>query len=375
MNWKIPLFKIFSDETDCDQVNEVIRSGMNWATGPKVQEFESDISNYTQRKYSVTFNSGTSALHALMLSHGFKPGDEVIVPSFTFISTANSPLFVGAKPIFADIEEETYGLDPENVLEKIGPKTRAVMPVHIGGCSCKIREIAEICSDHNITLIEDAAESLGAKNDGEMVGTFGDSAMFSFCGPKVITTGEGGVIVTELKELYERLKLIRSHGRAETQDYFSTNQYLDYVQLGYNWRMSNITAALGISQLKKIDLVIEKRRENAAYLTNKLKNIKEINTPVEPEDRYHLFQMYTIKAEQRDELMKHLAEKFGIMAKVYFPPIHHSYFYREILKTECQLPKTEQAANQVLTLPMYPQLTTDEMDTIYNAIQSFYSGE
>lgn len=374
MNWKIPLFKIFSDERDIEQVNDVIRSGMNWATGPKVQEFESNISDYTNRKYSVTFNSGTSALHALMLGYGFKPGDEIIVPSFSFISTANTPLFVGAKPKFADIEEESYGLDPDSILEKINSKTRAIIPVHVGGCSCKIREISEICSDHNITLIEDAAESLGAKNNGKMVGTFGDSAMYSFCGPKVITTGEGGVIVTESKELFERLKLIRSHGRADTQDYFSTNQYLDYVQLGYNWRMSNITAALGISQLKKIGSVIERRRKNAAYLTDKLKNINEINTPVEPEGCHHLFQMYTIKAKQRDELMNHLAEKFGIMAKVYFPPIHHSFFYREILKTDCYLPKTENAANQVLTLPMYPQLTTEEMDTIHNAIQSFYSG-
>lgn len=161
MAWKIPLFKIYWDEEDVEAVTEAIKTGMNWAVGPNVVNFEALIARYVGTKYAVTFNSGTSALHAALLAHGIKQGDEVIVPSFTFIATANAPLFVGAKPVFADIAEETFGLDPEDVKENITKKTKAIIPIHYGGCSCKIRELKEIAEDHNLILIEDAAESLG----------------------------------------------------------------------------------------------------------------------------------------------------------------------------------------------------------------------
>lgn len=372
MNWKIPLFKIFTDDDDVNQVADVIRSGMNWATGPKVAEFESMITKYVGTKYAVTLNSGTSALHADLIAHGIQPGDEIIVPSFTFIATANSPFFVGAKPIFADIETETYGLNPEDIKERITKKTKVIMPIHMGGCSCKIKEIREIAEDNKILLIEDAAESLGAKIGDKKVGTFGDSAMFSFCGPKVITTGEGGVIVTESKDIYEKIKLLRSHGRADTKDYFSTNEYMDYISLGYNFRMSNITAALGIAQLHKIDYVIKKRREHAKYLTELLNKLApQVKTPNPPKGYYHLYQMYTIEAPKRDELMNYLGEQ-GIMAKVYFPPAHLSHFYKNVLKMRPDLPVTEKTAGKVLTLPMYPSLTKEEMDYMAEKIQAFY---
>ena len=163
MTWKIPLFKIYWDGEDVEVVTEAIKAGMNWAVGPNVEQFEDLIAKYVGTKYTVTFNSGTSALHAALLAHGIKAGDEVIVPSFTFIATANAPLFVGAKPVFADREEETFGLDPEDVKEKITEKTKAIMPIHYGGCACKIRELKEIAEDNNLLLIEDAAESLGAR--------------------------------------------------------------------------------------------------------------------------------------------------------------------------------------------------------------------
>jgi perosamine synthetase len=375
MSWKIPLFKIYSEEDDVDQVAEVIRSGMNWATGPKVNEFEERIKEYVGTDYAVTFNSGTSALHAILLAYGIGKNDEVLVPSFTFIATANSPFFVGAKPVFAEIEDTTYGLDPEDVATRITPRTKAIMPAHIGGLSCRIKELREIADDHDILLIEDAAESLGARTDGKKVGTFGDSSMFSFCGPKVITTGEGGVIVTDSQEIAERIKLLRSHGRADTKDYFSTNEYLDYINLGYNFRMSNITAALGIAQLNKIDKIISMRQHNAAYLSGRLnKEVPEVRTPAAPAGLYHLYQMYTIQvAEKRDELMNHLALD-GIMAKVYFPPIHLSHFYKDVLKCKPNLPRTEEIAGHVLTLPMYPHLTREEMDSVVDSIASFYQG-
>lgn len=371
MNWKIPLFKIYSENDDVEQIADVIRSGMNWATGPKINELESRVADYVGTKYAVTLNSGTSALHALLIAYGIGKGDEVIVPSFTFIATANCPLFVGAKPKFADVEEETYGLDPESVEKCITKKTKAIMPVHVGGYACKIQELREIADDHGILLLEDAAESLGAKVDNQMVGTFGESSMFSFCGPKVITTGEGGVIVTDSQEIYEKIKLLRSHGRADTKDYFSTNEYLDYISLGYNFRMSNITAALGVAQMDKLDKIIDIRRKNAEYLTRAIKKAGgEVKTPAPLKNRFHLFQMYTIETANRDALMQMLGDA-GIMAKLYFPPVHLSHFYKNVLKYSPSLPVTEDLARRCLTLPMYPQLTKEEMDYMATHIGSF----
>jgi len=230
---KIPLFKIYWDEDDVHAVNEVIRSGMYWTTGPKSKEFERMIAEYVGRKYAVVFNSGTSALQAAVLAHRIKAG-EVIVPSFTFIATSNALLMAGIKPVFADIEEKTFGLDPRSVEAAITKKTKAIIPVHYGGSPCMIRELRDVAEDHKVLLIEDAAESFGAKIGKEKVGNFGDSAMISFCQNKVITTGEGGAVVTDSQDVYERLKLVRSHGRLENMDYFSTWKEMDYVTLGYH---------------------------------------------------------------------------------------------------------------------------------------------
>jgi len=379
MDWKIPLFKIYWCEEDLKNVTKVIKRGSYWATGPEIKEFEEKIAEYVGTKYAVTFNSGTSALHALLLAYDLKRGDEVIVPSFTFIATANAPLFIGAKPVFAEIEDRTYGLDPEDVKKRITPKTKAIIPIHYGGCPCLIRELKEIAEDNNLLLIEDAAESLGAEINDKKVGTFGDSAMFSFCQNKVISTGEGGAITTDSKEIYEKLKLIRSHGRLETQDYFSSTGSMDYVTQGYNFRMPTMNAALGLSQLKKIDKVIKMRRDKAEYMTKKLSRIKEITLPTAPPDYFHVYQMYTIRINDtnqiRDKLIQYLAEK-GIMSKVYFDPIHLTHFYRNKFGfKKDDLPITEKISKQVLSLPLYPTLTEKEIDYITNNIYNFFKGE
>lgn len=373
---KIPLFKIYWNEEDIEMVNSVIKRGTYWTTGPNVKKFEKMISEHIGTKYCVIFNSGTSALHAILLAHGIKKGDEVIVPSFTFISTANSPLFVGAKPIFADIEEKTFGLDLESVKEKITERTKAIISIHYAGCPCLIKELEEIAKGHNLILIEDAAESFGAKIKNKKVGTFGDSAMFSFCQNKIITTGEGGAIVTNSREIYEKLKLIGSHGRLETSDYFSSMEYMDYVTLGYNFRMSDITAALGIAQLKKVDKIIEIRRKNAEYMTKKLSKINKVATIKPPKDYFHVHQMYTIRIKDgkkiRDDLMKCLAER-GIMTKIYFYPVHLTQFYRKKFGYKGgELPITEKLSNEVLTLPIYPTLTKKEIDYIAENINEFF---
>jgi len=372
MSWKIPLFKIYWDKEDTRAVNGAIEGGMYWAIGPHIEEFEKKISDYIGTKYCAVFNSGTSALHSALLAHDVGPDDEVIVPSFTFIATANASLFVGAKPVFADIEEKTYGLDPEDVKEKITKKTKAIIPIHYGGCPCLIRELREIAKDNNLILIEDAAEAFGAMVNGEKAGTFGDAAVLSFCQNKVITTGEGGALVTNSKEIYKKLKLIRSHGRLEDEDYFTSPEYMGYVDFGYNFRMSNITAALGVAQLKKVDKIIKMRRKNAEYLTKKLSAVDEIIPPSPPGGYFHVYQMYVIRVQTggRDALSKYLAKR-GIMTKVFFNPVHLTHFYKK-LGYKVELPITEKIADQVLTLPMYPSLTKQEMNYIAGAVDAFF---
>lgn len=368
---------MYWDKDDVKDVTEAIKAGMCWAIGPNIEKFEKMICEYNGTKYCVVFNSGTSALHAILLAHGIKKNDEVIVPSFTFIATANAPLFVGAKPVFADIEEKTFGLEPEDVKEKITKKTKAIIPIHYSGCPCKIRELKEIADDHKLLLIEDAAESFGAKIGEKMVGTFGDSTILSFCQNKIITTGDGGAVVTNSKEIYEKLKLIRSHGRLETQNYFSSTEYMDYIALGYNFRMSNITAALGLAQLKKVDKIIKMRKTKAECITKKLSKIKEVIPPNPPKNYSHVYQMYTVMVKDgknvRDDLMNHLAKE-GIMTKIYFEPVHMTHFYRKKLGYKCKLPVTEKISNRVLTLPMYPALTKNEINYIIEKVDNFFRG-
>jgi len=371
MTWKIPLFKMYWDEDDVQSVSSAIRSGMNWASGPDVLAFEQEIASYIGTKYALAFSSGTSALHAVLMAHGIGRDDEVIIPSFTFIATANSPLFVGAKPVFGDIEEDTYGLDPADVNEKITKKTRAIIPVHYGGCPCRIKELREIADDNNLILIEDAAEAFGARIQDRKVGTFGESAMMSFCQNKIITTGEGGAIVTDSRDAYERMKLIRSHGRLETADYFSTTETMDYITLGFNFRISTMIAALGRSQLRKVDRIIKQRRADAAYyIKNFQKSCPEISIPLLPDDYYSVYQLLSIRARRRDELMKHLSD-LGIMTKVYFSPVHETHFYKNVLKYTCPLPVTEQISKEIISLPFYPGIAQEEMDSVVDGIQSF----
>ena len=368
----VPLFEIYNDEEDVKLISEQIASGKFWAVGSNVDEFEKKIADYIGTKHAITFNSGTSALHAALLAHGIGNNDEVIVPSFTFISTVNSPLFVGAKPVFADIEEETWGLDPEEVQNKITENTKAIIPVHYGGGPCKIKELKDIAEDNDLLIIEDAAEAFGASIDGKNIATFGDSNILSFCQNKIITTGEGGAVVTDSDEIYEKLKLIRSHGRLESGDYFSTVGLFDYIELGFNWRMSNLTATLGISQISKADKIIELRQKNVAYLSKRiLEETDEIIIPEVPKGYNHVYQLFSVLANKRDELIDYLSDN-GIASKIYFDPVHKSEFYKNKLKYADILPVTEKIYEKTITLPMFPTLTTEQMDYMAETIGKFY---
>jgi len=375
MTWKVPLFKIYSDDEDIEKISTVLKRGSYWCTGNEIEEFENKISDYIGTKYCALFNSGTSALHCILMSYGIGEGDEVIVPSFTFISTANSVLFVGAKPVFSEIENDTYGMDIEDVQNKITPKTKAIIPVHYGGCPAKyIRELKELAEDNKIYLFEDAAEAFGAKIDNKKIGTFGDSAMLSFCQNKIITTGEGGAVVTDSKDIYNKLKLLASHGREDKQNYFSTTDSLDYVTLGYNFRMPTMNAALGLSQIKKTDKLIKARRKNAKIYNNKLSSIDNVKISKIPDNYFSVYQLYTIQIKKglRDKLKSFLENK-GIFTKIYFDPVHLSKFYRnKFLYKEGDLPITEEISKNVLTIPMHPLLLEEEIDYVTSTIKNFF---
>ena len=377
-NWKIPLYKIYTDDEDLNLITKIIKRGNNWAIGPEIEEFENAVKNYVGVDYCLTLNSGTSALHAAFLAYGFGPGNEIIVPSFSFISTANSVSFVGANPVFGDIEENTFGLDPNSLSQLISQKTKAIVPMDYGGISCKINDIQEITKNNNLLLIEDSAEALGASINGKKVGSTADSSIFSFCGNKVLTTGEGGAIVTNDKIIFEKIKSIRSHGRMDTVRYFDNTEQSQYLELGYNWRMSSITAALGLSQISKLDKIIKMRQNNAEYISKILSKFPEIITPSSKEGSEHIYQMYTIRLlnkDIRDKLHDFLTKK-SIFSKIYFNPIHLTDFYRNKFGTkENSLPITEMISQQILTLPLYPNMNLEEKKYLTDSISEFFDSK
>ena len=348
----IPLFKMSYNSNDEAAISKVLLRETQWADGPEVSQFEDKICDYMKSKYCVVFNSGTSALHATMLAYGIYARNEVIVPSFTFISTANCVRMVGAMPVFADIEDKTYGLDWHDVERKITHKTKVIIAVHYAGCPCEIEELRAVANRHGLWLIEDVAEAMGAEVNGVKVGTIGDAGVLSFCQNKIITTGEGGAVITNNKEVYEKLKLIRSHGRIGDE----------FIQLGYNWRMPSMNAALGMSQLERIDELLKKRWLNAwAYDEYLPDNVTSMCCAES------VYQMYSIRCPDRDSLMKYLRDN-GVSCGVWFYPVHQTAYYHS---TDV-LPVTEKVSSEILSLPMYPDLTTKEIEYVCQKVREFY---
>ena len=378
MPWKIPLFKTQTDESDTEAVNAVIERGTAWAGGPEIAEFEHKLAEYFDARYALVFNSGTSALHSLLLAIGIE-GAEVIVPSFSFVSTVNSVVIAGGRPVFADIERSTMGLDPDSVERDITPNTRAVIVVHYAGAPAMFtEEIKELCDKRNIFVLEDAAESMGAELNHRKVGKFGIAAMFSFCQGKIISTGEGGCIVTDDRVLYEKMKLIRSHGRKEAgKNYFDDTGDNDYIELGYNFRMPSMNAALGISQLNRINSLIEGRRTVARRYRHAFSTHPQIRCPMDHVGLRHVYQMFTLRfvnTELRDIVQMELARN-GIMSKVYFNPIHlKSYYMDKYGCFESQLPVTEEMSSTVLTIPLYVGMTEEETNMVIDTVLNVTNG-
>ena len=343
-------------------VTEVLESGMlthKSGAGPFTLRFEEEFAKCVGAKHAIAVNSGTAALHAALLAFDIKSGDEVIAPPFSFIATTNMVLLNGAKVVFADISPDTYNLDPEKVAAAITPQTKAIMPVHLYGHPADMDPLLELAEKHNIAIIEDACQAHGSKHRGRDVGTIGDVGCFSLYPSKVITTGEGGVLTTNDDDLATRLRQIRTHG--EIRPY-------EYVQLGHNYRMPELQSAIGWAQVKRIPEFLKKRKANAKYLTNQLQDIKEIGLPSEASWATHNWYLYTIRISaprNRDDVQKSL-HKANVGAAIYYEvPLHLTPIYRRLFQyKEGLMPVSEQAAKEVLSLPVHPALTEEELEWV-----------
>ncbi|NJE26418.1 DegT/DnrJ/EryC1/StrS family aminotransferase [Thermococcus sp. MV5] len=364
----IPIAKPLIGEEEINAVVEVLKSGM-LAHGKEVEAFEREFADYLGAKYGIAVTNGTAALDVALKAIKIGPGDEVITTPFTFIASANSILFQGAKPVFADIDPKTYNLDPNEVLEKITDKTKAIVVVHLYGQPADMKAFKEIAEDYKLYLIEDCAQAHGAEFEGQKVGTFGDIAAFSFYPTKNMTTGEGGMIITNDEELARRAELIRNHGQ--------TKKYL-HEELGYNLRMTNIAAAIGRAQLKKLDEWNEQRIENAKLLSDGISKIDGLTPPYTDPRVKHVFHQYVIRVEEgfplsREELMAKLREK-GIGSAVHYPiPVHHQPFYQKLGYPKDICPNAIEAAKRVLSLPVHPAVSEEDIDYIIKTLEELSS--
>jgi perosamine synthetase len=377
-NQGIPFYVPWMTSDDKKAVFQALNS--RWLTGgPLVRSFESDFAQYVGSKFAVAVNSCTAALHLAMRALDIGPGDEVIVPDFTFAATANAPIFCGAKPVIADIDEKTFNLSPEQVLNKITSKTKAIIPVHYGGQSCEMKELIEIAHDHHFHIVEDCAHSLGADYSGKKTGTFGAMGCFSFYPTKIITTLEGGMITTNDEKLDKKLRLLREHGmsRNAIERESGATWYYDVIDLGYNYRLTDPQAALGASQLKRIEDGIRRRIRVADYYDKELcKTNSDLAVPYRAPNRSHIFHLYTLKVPNskagvvRNELFNKLS-KAGIQSSVHYTPLHLMSFYKQFLKKSDTFPVAEKIHNQIISLPLYPTLTKKEVLQITGEIKDF----
>jgi dTDP-4-amino-4,6-dideoxygalactose transaminase len=352
----IPISKPFITEAEKDAVMEVLESGM-LAQGHRTAELENRCAEVCGTKYAIATSSGTTALHLALLAHGLGLGDEVITTPFTFIASVNSILFVSAKPRFVDIEEETFNINPTLVEEAITPSTRALMPVHLYGHACDMGALMEIAQRHNLIVIEDCAQAIGAKYEGKSVGSFG-TGVFSLYATKNVMSGEGGIITTNDSDLANKCRLLRNHGMK--QKYY-------HEMLGYNFRMSDLHAAIGFVQINRIEEMTQKRRANASFLNE---NITSVITPKVKPYAEHVWHQYTVRVDggrDRDVAAQKL-NQVGIGTGIFYPvPVHKQKYMHDIIG-DITLPIVEQIAKEVVSLPIHPLLSDEDLELIVNEV-------
>ncbi len=363
----LPLADPEIGDEEIAQVVEVLKS--KWISqGEKVEEFETKFSEYIGTEYAVAVSSGTAALHTAFIACGVKKGDEVIVPSFTHISTANAALYCGAHPIFVEINPDTYTIDPNDVEDKISRQTKAIVPVHWAGHPADMNALIKIAEAKDLILIEDACQAAGAIYHSKKVGNFGLAACFSMYPSKIITTGEGGMVTTNNRNICEKLKMLRNYGQTPGKRFHHT-------MLGYNYRITELQAALGIAQLGKIEEKIRRKSENAYKLSKQLQKVAGFNPPSIQNDIRHIFMHYMVKVDEkkfgksRDFVIDALNAE-NIQSRLYIPPIHLQPYYREKFGfEEGDLPVTEDVVKKVLTLPCLTTMGDTDIKDIVRAIQ------
>jgi perosamine synthetase len=363
---KIPVYKPSIGELEKEYVNECLNSSWISSKGKYVKLFEDEFAKKIDVKYSTTVCNGTVALHLALLALGVGEGDEVIVPTFTYIASVNCIQYTGAKPIFVDCDPTSWQISPKDILKKITSKTKAIIVVHLYGQSCDMESICKIACDNNIFIVEDCAESFGTKFNNQHVGSFGDIATYSFFGNKTITTGEGGMVVTNNETLYNRAKHLKSQGLAEHRQYW-------HDTIGYNYRLTNIACAIGLAQLQRSDDIIKRKREIANFYRKSFyKSNYEFHQEIP--NTYHSYWMCSIliktrkcNRETRDNFIKYLEEK-GIETRPLFYPVHTMpmhYSKYEMHRV------SEDISRRGINLPSFPDLTQEELDYIVESILNY----
>lgn len=348
----IPISTPVIGDEEKSAVLDVLDSGM-LAMGPRTAQFESKFAELCGVKHAIAVSSGTTALHLALLANDIGPGDEVITTAFTFISSVNAILFVGAKPVFVDIEEETFNIDLNLAQSAITSRTKAILPVHLYGHLCDVAALQDIAEKHGLRIIEDACQAVAATHNGRAAGSFGTGA-FSFYATKNMMTGEGGMITTDDAGIAQHCRMLRNHGM---------QQRYHYEMLGYNYRMMDLQAAIGLEQLKRLPGLVEKRRKNAAYLSD---GLKSVITPKEREGYRHVWHQYTVRVpagSDRDAAVEQL-HRAGIGAGIYYPVPNHLHDHVRAAAGDVHLPVTELMAHEVISLPVHPMLSQEDLERI-----------
>lgn len=375
---KIHYGRQWIDEEDVQAVADTLRSDFI-TCGPKVDEFETNLAEYTGAKYAVAVSNGTAALHCACLAAGIGPGDEVITTPITFAASANCILYCGAKPVFADIDMETYNIDPESIREKITPSTKAVIAVDFTGQAVKYKEIREICDEYNLIFIEDAAHSIATKYDGKQVGSLADMTTFSFHPVKTITGGEGGAVTTNNEEYYKKLVLVHTHGitHDEAQMEEAPHEgpwYYEQIELGYNYRMTDFQAALITSQMNKLDGFAQRRKEIVKMYNEAFADMPEIIVQKEIPESDSCRHLYIIRLNK--ELLNCTRREFfdamsaeNVQCQIHYVPVYWFPYYKHLGYEKGLCPKAEEVYSDIMSIPLYPRMSNQDVKDVIHAVK------